>query len=61
MQRVITVVRSTLQDLQLAIEGSIIMSEVGLLGTAPSQPLMSFLISLLLGSFWKGGGGGGGG
>ena len=28
MQRVISVVRSTLQDLQLAIEGTIIMSEV---------------------------------
>ena len=28
MQRVITVVRSTLQDLQLAIDGTIIMSEV---------------------------------
>ena len=29
MQRVITIVRSTLQDLQLAIDGTIIMSEVG--------------------------------
>ncbi len=29
MQRVITLVRHTLQDLQLAIEGTIIMSEVG--------------------------------
>ena len=29
MQRVITVIRLTLQDLQLAIEGTIIMSEVG--------------------------------
>ena len=29
MQRVIAVVRSTLQDLQLAIDGTIIMSEVG--------------------------------
>lgn len=28
MQRVITVIRTTLQDLQLAIEGTIIMSEV---------------------------------
>ena len=28
MQRVITVVRSTLQDLKLAIDGTIIMSEV---------------------------------
>ena len=28
MQRVITLVRNTLQDLQLAIEGTIIMSEV---------------------------------
>lgn len=28
MQRVITIIRSTLQDLQLAIEGTIIMSEV---------------------------------
>lgn len=28
MQRVITVVRNTLTDLQLAIEGTIIMSEV---------------------------------
>ena len=32
MQKVISVVRSTLQDLQLAIEGTIIMSEVGLVG-----------------------------
>lgn len=30
MQKVISLVRSTLQDLQLAIEGTIIMSEVGL-------------------------------
>ena len=30
MQRVITVVRNTLQDLQLAIDGTIIMSEVSL-------------------------------
>ncbi len=30
MQRVISVVRSTLQDLQLAIDGTIIMSEVRL-------------------------------
>lgn len=30
MQKVITLVRTTLQDLQLAIEGTIIMSEVGL-------------------------------
>ena len=29
MQRVITAVRNTLTDLQLAIEGTIIMSEVG--------------------------------
>ena len=29
MQRVITIVRTTLTDLQLAIEGTIIMSEVG--------------------------------
>ncbi len=29
MQRVLQKVRATLQDLQLAIEGSIIMSEVG--------------------------------
>ena len=28
MQRVITVVRNTLQDLQLAIDGTIVMSEV---------------------------------
>ena len=28
MQRVITIIRNTLQDLQLAIEGTIIMSEV---------------------------------
>lgn len=28
MQRVITIVRTTLQDLQLAIDGTIIMSEV---------------------------------
>ena len=28
MQRVITIVRSTLKDLQLAIDGTIIMSEV---------------------------------
>ena len=30
MQRVITVVRNTLQDLQLAVDGTIIMSEVGI-------------------------------
>lgn len=30
MQKVITMVRNTLQDLQLAIEGTIIMSEVSL-------------------------------
>ena len=30
MQRVITIVRSTLQDLQLAIDGTIIMSEVSM-------------------------------
>lgn len=30
MQRVITLIRTTLQDLQLAIEGTIIMSEVSL-------------------------------
>ena len=29
MQRVITIVRTTLTDLQLVIEGTIIMSEVG--------------------------------
>lgn len=29
MQRIIAVVRTTLQDLKLAIEGTIIMSEVG--------------------------------
>ena len=29
MQRVLSLVRSTLQDLQLAIEGTIIMSQVG--------------------------------
>ena len=29
MQRVITIVRNTLKDLRLAIEGTIIMSEVG--------------------------------
>ena len=29
MQRVISNVRSTLQDLQLAIDGTIVMSEVG--------------------------------
>ena len=29
MQRVITIVRNTLQDLQLAVDGTIIMSEVG--------------------------------
>ena len=29
MQRVIRIVRNTLQDLQLAIDGTIIMSEVG--------------------------------
>ena len=28
MQRVLTIVRTTLQDLQLAIDGTIIMSEV---------------------------------
>jgi len=33
MQRVIKVVRSTLKDLQLAIDGTIIMSEVGLIYT----------------------------
>ena len=32
MQKVIMVVRGTLQDLQLAIEGTIIMSEVGVVG-----------------------------
>lgn len=32
MQRVITKVRNTLTDLQLAIEGTIIMSEVGIVG-----------------------------
>jgi len=30
MQRVITIVRNTLQDLQLAVDGTIIMSEVGI-------------------------------
>ena len=29
MQRVLSLVHSTLQDLQLAIEGTIIMSQVG--------------------------------
>ena len=45
MQKVITVVRSTLQDLQLAIEGTIIMSEVGGLGIhnyGCFNPLMLF-------------------
>ena len=31
MQRVITIVRSTLKDLQLAIDGTIIMSEVSVI------------------------------
>ena len=30
MQRVLTIVRSTLQDLKLAIDGTIIMSEVSI-------------------------------
>ena len=36
MQRVITIVRNTLKDLRLAIEGTIIMSEVRLLSTLVS-------------------------
>ena len=40
MQRVITIVRNTLKDLRLAIEGTIIMSEV--------RHLMSFGLSLKL-------------
>lgn len=37
MQRVITLVRHTLQDLKLAIEGTIIMSEVSTLELQPKQ------------------------
>ena len=37
MQRVITIVRNTLKDLQLAIDGTIIMSEVSAL-PGPSTP-----------------------
>lgn len=40
MQRVISTVRSTLQDLQLAIDGTIIMSEVGSLPQAGKHSLI---------------------
>ena len=36
MQRVITIVRNTLSDLKLAIDGTIIMNEVGLARGAPA-------------------------
>ena len=45
MQRVITIVRSTLKDLQLAIDGTIIMSEVCHSHTA-NQSQELFLSSL---------------
>lgn len=40
MQRVISLVRTTLIDLQLAIEGTIIMSEVSLIATQSSSSLL---------------------
>ena len=46
MQRVIRIVRNTLQDLQLAIDGTIIMSEVGSL-PKPTAEQSLILLSCL--------------